>query len=192
MARSATAKTPNWYVLTGAPSSGVTTLADALRPRLKNALVFPEAARVYIDEVVAQGIPAAELRKDEGKFQRKVLEIKLRTEESAPRDQLCIFERGIPDSIPYYRVAGLDPEPLRSISRRRYSGVFYVEPLDYVPNYARTETPEARAQLIKELFEVYVELGYSVVRLVKESVEQRVAKVLAQLTADGALKVADL
>jgi predicted ATPase len=169
-----------WYVLTSAPSSGMTTLANALRPHVD--VVFPEAAREYIDEARARGVSVTELRRDEVKFQKDILDLKLRNEAQARKDKLCIFERGIPDSIPYWRIAGVDPAPLWGISRNRpYAAVFFLEPLPYERDYARTETNEEREELVRELPKIYRELGYRVVPVPAVSVEERVRFVLAHI-----------
>ena len=120
---------PNWYVVTGAPSSGITTLVNALRPHTPK--IFLEVARTLIDEAREKGISAAKFRENEGEFQKKVLDAKLKLEAHADTSVLTIFERGVPDSIPYFALAGLDPEPIKAYARGRYRAVFYVEALAY-------------------------------------------------------------
>lgn len=95
---------PPWYVITGGPSSGKTTLLERLHDLGYNTV--PEAARVLIDEYEAKGIPAKDLRKDERLFQQRVLQMKLKIEEETPRDRVVFFDRGVPDSIGYFLAYG--------------------------------------------------------------------------------------
>ena len=98
---------PNWYVFTGVPSSGISTLVVALKSYVDG--IFPEAARVLIDRNLKKGISVAKTRADEGKFQKKVLRMKIQKETRARKDKTYLFERGIPDSIPYFAISGLEP-----------------------------------------------------------------------------------
>ena len=64
-----------WYVITGGPSSGKTTVLKKLAEL--GYLTYPEAARVFIDGEMAKGKSLKEIRGDEAEFQRKVLKIKI-------------------------------------------------------------------------------------------------------------------
>ena len=58
-------------------------------------------------------------------FQRKVLEIKIKTENKISKDKLVFFDRGIPDSIAYYFLYGLNDEELTKFCRKRtYRKIF--------------------------------------------------------------------
>jgi predicted ATPase len=179
-------RTPNWYVVSGAPSSGITTLVSALRPYVDKT--FPEAARALIDRNLEKGISVARTRADEGAFQRKVLRIKLLREARARKDRVYVFERGVPDSIPYFIIAGLDPGPVETYSRNRYKLVFYLEPLEYKKDYARTESKKTRNRLSRLLLSAYRDLGYKVIRVPAVPIEKRVRIVLSILQADAAFR----
>ena len=64
-------KNNNWYVITGAPSSGKTTIVKLLKS--KGYIVLYEAARIYIDQELKKGKTIQKIRKDEGKFQKESL-----------------------------------------------------------------------------------------------------------------------
>jgi len=78
-----------WYVITGAPCSGKSTLLNELA--LKGFHIVPEAARVVIDRHNTKGISAQELRKDEGEFQKQLTKIKLEIEEKTPKNRTVFF-----------------------------------------------------------------------------------------------------
>lgn len=179
---SSTGKIPNWYVVTGVPSSGISTLASALQPYVDK--IFPEAARTLIDRNLKKGIPVAVTRKDEGEFQKKVLRMKRLREARSRTDKIYIFERGVPDSIAYFKIAGLDTTPIKNYSGR-YRKIFFLEPLRYKKDYARTESKDVRNMLNKMLLASYTDLGYKVVFVPAVSVEERVKIVLSHLNKDS-------
>ena len=67
-------KNNNWYVITGGPSAGKTTLLAELEKL--GYKTIPEAARTLIDEAVAEGIDVNALRVDEKRFQEDVARLK--------------------------------------------------------------------------------------------------------------------
>ena len=150
-----------WYVVTGVPSSGKTTLLDRLSSLY---CAFPEAARVIIDKGNAKGIPTKEIRKDELHFLRRVMNLKRYFERIAPRDVPVFFDRGLHDNIAYYRLHGFDTAELdRYLMPNVYRAVFLLEPLPYEQYYARTESPEQVARLHELFREAYEEYGYAVI-----------------------------
>ncbi|PIS15984.1 hypothetical protein COT62_00785 [Candidatus Roizmanbacteria bacterium CG09_land_8_20_14_0_10_41_9] len=59
-------KKNNWYVITGAPSAGKTTLLKELEK--KGYTVIYEAARIIIDREMKKGKKLSEIRKNELEF----------------------------------------------------------------------------------------------------------------------------
>src|SRR3989344_2774516 len=98
-------KTNHWYIITGAPHAGKTTLIEALEG-LGHTVVF-EAAREYIDEEMKKGKTLREIRANELEFQERVLAIKIEKEKKASRKELIFWDRGIPDSVAYYEMLGV-------------------------------------------------------------------------------------
>jgi len=169
-----------WYVITGIPSSGKTTVLEHLGKA--GYRTVPEAARVLIDEGVAQGITVAEIRSNEGDFQRRVTNLKLKTEAELPLDEVIFLDRAMPDSIAYYQLCGLDPEEARAVCYRDlYRKVFLMKPITFDGDYARTESPDAIARLAGLLRDAYEQLGYEIVVVPAVSVEDRVRFILARM-----------
>jgi predicted ATPase len=170
----------NWYVITGAFSSGKSTLLRELAARGHRTV--PEAARVLIDQEMALGKALAEIRGDEAAFQRQVLAMKIQTEASLPPGDTIFFDRGIPDSVAYLELGGFDAAGAREASRGRvYRRVFILDPLPFQADYARTEAREQAAVLDRLLEKCYLELGCPVTRIPVASVDERVARVLGAL-----------
>src|SRR5262245_25661774 len=117
----------NWYILTGRPCSGISTTLAALKK--DGFRVSPEAAREYIDAQQALGHSVEAIRKDEVTFQREILRTKIRRENTLPKSEVIFFDRGVPDSVPYYKLYGVDPaEAIEACHRNLYQKIFFMEP----------------------------------------------------------------
>lgn len=170
----------NWYVVTGGPSSGKTTVIQELAKL--GYFIYPEAARVYIDEEIAKGKTVEEIRGDEARFQREILRMKVEIEKRAPRNKIVFFDRAIPDSIAYYQISGLDPkEVLRFCQKKIYRKIFFFEQLAFEKDYARTEDDETIKKLNVLLRKNYKDLGHKVIDVPAMSVEERISKILTEI-----------
>jgi predicted ATPase len=167
----------NWFVITGGPSSGKSKTIDKLA--FLGYAIVPEAARILIDDEISKGRKTKEIRDDEGLFQEKVLQMKVDVEGRIPTKQTTFFERGIPDSIAYYRLLGKDVSPVIEASmERRYKGVFLLNQLPYEKDYARTEDAETASKLNMLLHDSYSNLGYGVVSVPAMPLSKRVDFIL--------------
>lgn len=164
---------PDRYVLTGGPASGKTTL---LR-RLEGAgyRTVQEAPRTLADE--HKGVPFSEVRRDLAKFERGVVRLQLAFEAAVPEDAVCIFDRGLPDTIPYLRLAGEDTGAVENLSRGRYRTVFFLEPLPIKFRPSRVENGR-QEEFSQMALEAYLDLGYGVVRVPSMPTGQRMRMVM--------------
>jgi len=174
-------KTPPHYVLTGGPCAGKTTVILELQKRGYH--VLEEAARSVIDEMLAQGKTLDDIRGDPRAFQRTILRRKAVKESELPKDHVYFLDRGMPDSIAYYRENDIpeDDELWSACRASRYANVFLLDLLEFVPDGARNESPELAARLQTALENAYRELGYEPVRVPVMSVEKRADLILANL-----------
>jgi len=177
---------PNWHVFTGAQCSGKSTLITAMRPHVDR--VIEEAARLIIDENRRRGISVEETLRDRAAFTRQVAELKLGLEAVADREKLTFLDRGVPDSIPYMRLHGLDASHLYAhATQNRYRSVFFLEMLPYKRDYARSRDEKIRTALNYMLPRVYASLGYDIIHIPRAPVDERVEMVLAHLKRDAAV-----
>ncbi len=175
----------NWYVFTGGPSSGKTTLVSEFE-RL-GFITVPEAARVVIDEGLASGKSVEEMRADERAFQDAILRRKIALEAGLNPRNITFHDRGRHDTQAYMKLQGLDVEDwaLEAIGSARYKKVFWLEPLPtYERDYARTETMDEVVALNSLLFEVYVEAGMDPVRVPALNIPSRVQFILDHVYND--------
>lgn len=171
----------NWYVITGAPSSGKTTVLKELEK--KGYKVYEEWARVYIDSEMKQGKTLKEIRNDEVEFQNKILQLKIDFEKTLKPDSALFLDRGIPDSTAYMKLCNVsvDQKIAKAVKNCTYKKVFLMELLEYKPDYARTESQE-EARILEGLLEnAYKELGMEVTRVPRMSVDERVKFLLSFL-----------
>ena len=170
----------NWYIITGAPCSGKTSVIRDLERR--GYRVVHEAARAYIDQQLAEGYRLEQIKADKPAFENRILNVKLRIEDSLPPDEVIFFDRGIPDSIAYFKLAGLDTAQPFDLSRRLcYRRVFFFERLGFSKDRVRTEDETTAQQLDTLIQESYRMLGYEMVRVPVLSVRRRVEFILRRL-----------
>ncbi len=174
-------KKNNWYVLTGAPSSGKTTILKELEK--KGHKVIYEAARTYIDKEMKKGKTLQEIRKDEIIFQHKILQLKIETEKMLSKNQIIFFDRAIPDTIAYYQLYGINKDDFlnQAVKNCFYKKVFMFKCLDYKQDYARIESEDKVEQLQKLLEKSYRKLKIPVIMVPKKSIAQRVNIILNNL-----------
>jgi predicted ATPase len=170
----------NWYVITGAPSSGKTTLVQELEKL--GYRVIHEVARGYIETQMKQGRTLEEIRADKRSFENFVLHAKIAIEAELPKDHVIIFDRAIPDSIAYFEEAGLDArEAVEKSPRNRYKKVFLLDRLPYQVDHARIEDSQIAIRLDQSLEQSYGMLGYEVMRINAMPVEERVKIILQEI-----------
>lgn len=170
----------NWIVITGAFSSGKTTLLEALAHL--GYRTVPEMARLVIDEGLAKGLTVAQIREDEEAFQYQVLERKVAMERLLDPGELTFFDRGIPDSTAYLQFGGFDDVESRTVSQAGvYRRVFILDPLPFQSDYARTEQAAQAVEIDRLLEQAYEELEYEVVRVPVRPVAERLQMILAHI-----------
>ncbi len=163
----------NWCVITGGPSTGKSKTIDHLA--FLGYLIRPEVARILIDDELSKGKTIEEIRGDNKKFEHQILKIKIETEETAPKNDLIFWERGLPDSLVYLKEHKADLAIAIEVNkRRRYKGIFILDILPmYEKDYARTETKDKAHEIHEALYNCYTELGYSVIRVPVMSISER-------------------
>lgn len=175
-------KTTNpWYVLTGGPCAGKTTLvkefeADGIR-------VVHESARVIIEKGMAEGKTLEEIRADGALFTRDIIALDTANLDLHPGSERVFFDRSIIDNIGYHRHLRFEPSPelVAACERANFAKVFILDIVNYSQDYARNESPEEALAIQEALEGAYRDFSVPVVKVPVLPVAERVEFVLASL-----------
>ncbi len=174
----------NWCVITGAPSSGKTSVINVLAAR--GYAVEHEVARAVMEIGLDLGYTLDQVRGNSEVLQSVILAGKLAREKKMEPSQLAFLDRGIPDSLSYFRLASMDADIVYRAAREfHYRHVFIFDRLKVQPDGIRTESDEMGAEIDRALERDYRELGYTPVRVPVVSVEARADFILERVTAAG-------
>lgn len=174
----------NWYVITGAPSSGKTTVINLIKEKGFNTT--PEFARLYIEREMAKGLTIHDVQKDLLALQRGIVNFHIKMERELPVNEFLFLDRGFPDCLSYHRLRGLDPnELLIYCFNRHYKLVFILDRLPFQLDGVRYEN-DALAEFHQSwLHKDYNALGYYPIRVPVLSPKKRLELILGNLAERG-------
>ena len=177
-----------FYVITGGPGSGKTSLIEALRSR--GYACSTEAGRAIIQDQVTIGGSALPWR-DRMLFAELMLQWEMRSYHVAELNSgPMFFDRGVPDVIGYLRLIGA-PVPehvMKTAAEFRYHrNVFIAPPWREIfrQDVERKQDFDEAQRTYESLFRTYKELGYELVELPRVAVEDRVKFILDRLDMEG-------
>ncbi len=171
----------NWCVITGAPSSGKTSVIIGLEKR--GYRVVHEVARAYIDEELQKGKRIAQIKADVLSFERHILYKKIEIEKTLQENELIFLDRAVPDSIGYYILEGLNPDdPIAKSKHIRYKKIFLFERLGFEKDRVRSENERVASELDRLLAESYEMLGYRIVHVPILPVRDRIEFILTRIS----------
>ncbi|MEZ2345462.1 AAA family ATPase [Terriglobus sp. RCC_193] len=184
---------PYLFVLTGGPGAGKTTLLNELERR--GLRTVPEVARQIIQEQVASNgtaLPWADREAyTELMLQRSVCSFQ---NESGPGAAIC--DRGIPDTLCYARLCGLNEKAAADASATyRYAGTVFLAPAwqeIYTSDAERRQDFAEAVRTSELMLSIYQECGYNVLEIPRVDVVQRADFVLTHLKTISDVKVASL
>lgn len=172
-----------FFVLTGGPGSGKTTLIEALRRA--GFATSVEAGRGIIRDQSAIGGSALPWG-DRALFAELMLSWEMRSYQNAVEENGPVFfDRGVPDTLGYLRLSGLPvAEHIRTAAERfRYNPRVFIAPPwpdIFAQDEERRQTLDEVERTYHALAGVYTELGYELVPLPLAPVETRLRFVLAE------------
>lgn len=172
--------TTNWYVITGGPSSGKTSLINHLA-RLQFQIA-PEIARDYINRLIAEHHTLDDLIHSNSQLQRTIFAGVLKRERLLSKEQLIFFDRGTPDSIGYFRYYRLDTKKaVHNCQHIRYKKVFYCHQLPMEYDSIRVEDNSSAKQIGDFIRDAYKNLGYELIELPAVSIKRRLEIIATHL-----------
>ncbi|MCK4888720.1 MAG: ATP-binding protein [Candidatus Aminicenantes bacterium] len=163
----------NWFLATGAPSSGKSTSLRRLQKEGYN--INPDISRDYIVDLKRRGIP---FRKDVlYSVETQNILFYLMTHDALGLDtgDLIIHDYSLPDNIAFLKLGGLPvpDEVKRSAMSFRFRKVFLFEPLELIQDGVRTEDRADQERLFQLLHETYISLGYDPILVKSDTIENR-------------------
>jgi predicted ATPase len=173
-----------FFVLTGGPGSGKTTLIDALRE--KGFATTQEAGRGVIREETQGGGHALPWL-DPERFAERMFEWELESYRQAEREAGTVFfDRGLPDTLGYLRLEELDvPAWMEEQAwRLRYNNrIFIVPPWKEIFSLdeERRQSWQVAVRTYETMVHTYTALGYTLIELPRTSVSGRVRFILETL-----------
>jgi predicted ATPase len=173
-----------FFVITGGPGSGKSTLIDALAARGSARTI--EAGRAIIQEQVRSGGSALPWS-DPRAFAELMFERELRSYARAvEHDGIVFFDRGVPDVVGYLRLMDLPVPASMDVVVRTHpynSKVFVAPPWPaiFAQDAERKQTPEEADRTYRALVGTYADYGYELVELPRVGVDERVAFVLSEV-----------
>jgi predicted ATPase len=171
----------NWYVVTGGPSSGKSTVIRALKDMGYKTTI--ELERHYIDLQRMNGRSTDEIRANQRQFQHKVLNLQIDLERRLDPKEQIFFDRALPDEVAYYEYFKLDPDEklVEYLKTASYKKIFIMDLLPLDSDYARTEDREAQLDLHNRIIDVYKKRGEPIVFVPVLPVKERVQFLLDHL-----------
>lgn len=171
----------NWYVITGGPSTGKTTVINLLAEKGYKTTI--EHARHYIDTQKKTGKTVEEIRENKHNFQMEVIELQIKEEKELSPNDIVFLDRAIPDALAYYKFLNLkyDHVLLQAVENVSYKKIFILDMLPMVNDYARTEDQEAQKVIHQLIKDAYESLPFPIVYVPVLSPEERVKFILDNL-----------
>ncbi|MGE0280022.1 MAG: AAA family ATPase [Rhizobiaceae bacterium] len=175
--------TSQFFVFTGGPGSGKTSLIQALAQ--KGFATAPEAGRAIIRAQQAIGGDALPWRNRQ-LFAELMLSWDMRSHDSAAGGSTVLFDRGVPDTIGYMQLCGLEvPAPMwLATEHYRYNPhVFVLPPWPeiYANDTERKQSLGEAERTFEAVTAVYRQLGYTLVEVPRGSVSERAAFVAGEI-----------
>lgn len=166
-------KDTNWFLATGAPSSGKST---SLRRLQKDGYrINTDISRDYIVDIKKRGLPFEKDILYSAETQRILFYLMTKDALDLDTSEMIIHDYSLPDNIAFLKLGGLSvpDEVKRSAEIFKFRKVFLFEPLELVQDGVRTEDREDQEKLFRLLYETYVSIGYDPVLVKSDTIGNR-------------------
>lgn len=171
----------NFYILTGGPGSGKTSLIEAFLQRGYSCI--PEVGRKIIKEQVAKKGDALPWL-DTEKYSNRMLSHSIQDYiDSSESSKLYFFDRGIPDILGYVKlIDALNKQPFIGATQEyRYNPtVFILPPWEeiYITDHERKQSFQLAVDTYEVMKSVYKSVGYDLIELPRATITRRVDFIL--------------
>jgi predicted ATPase len=169
----------NWYVITGGPCSGKTTIINLLRK--KGHKIQEETARLYFLSQMKLGFTNEQIRANPQTLQDNIVSFQIEKESRLNVGHKVFLDRALPDCLAYYNFLKLQiPQRVAdNLKKPPYKQVFFLEGLPFKKDKIRNESPETSIVIENHLWKAYIELGYKPIKVPLMRKEERVDFILS-------------
>jgi predicted ATPase len=180
--------TGRFFVITGGPGAGKTTLIDALQQAGYARSI--EAGRGVIQEQMAIGGRALPWS-DRMAFAESMLVWEMRSYRMAQEwSGSVFFDRGLPDVVGYLRVSGLPvPDYMDEAARSvRYNHRVFIAPPwkeIFAQDGERKQNFDEAVRTYDVMIATYAEYGYETIEIPRATVEERVCFMVNEVSIAG-------
>jgi len=169
----------NWYVFTGPPSSGKSTIIRELAKKGYRTQI--EYGRLLIDQEMAKGKTLEEINVDSPEFELAWIKLQREAEKKLDPNKITFIDRGTVDTLAYFRYYNwqISREVKEICKTAVYNKkVFLFDIINYEDDGKRIETEGTARALQKSFEQVYKEAGYQIVRIPAASIENRLKLII--------------
>ncbi len=171
----------NWIVISGPPSSGKTTLINAL-----DHLGYKtngDISRLIIENHLKEGNNISQIRENDETLQKEILLAMVNKAEELSIKELIFHDYSFPDNIPYLKINNLNiPHEFIFYSKYyKFRNIYICEPLSFVRDGIRTESLSEQKELYNLIWENYLSLGYNPILLPRLSLNERINLIINNL-----------
>lgn len=174
----------NFYILTGGPGSGKTTLIEQLG--MMGYDCIPETGRKIIQQQLSSGGTALPWA-DKAEYSRLMLQHSVQDYLSQSTEtDVRFFDRGIPDVLGYTELIGLPDREIfiKATENFRYNSTVFILPpwLEiYKTDAERKQSPELAATTYHMMKAIYERYHYKLVEIPRTSVAERIRFILDRI-----------
>ena len=173
-----------YYIITGPPSSGKTTLINELLKA--NYHCYQEMARIVIQENLKEGVDCFPW-KNNVEFSHQVF-VKITDLLNSLNGDFCFFDRSIVDLIAYMDVSksNRNKNYIDTIYKSPYNrNVFFLPFWDeiYTNDNERKESKEEAILIEKSLRDVYSEFGFQIIDVPISAIDLRIDFILNKVNS---------
>ncbi len=163
----------NWFLATGAPSSGKSTSLRHLM--MSGYKINADISREYIVNIIKKGIPFNKSVLYSDKIQKIIFYLMTSDALELDPEQMIIHDYSLPDNIAFLKLGGLSisDEVKRSAMIFRFKKILIFEPLELTQDGIRTGNREDQEKLFRLLCDTYTSIGYDPVIIGSDTIKNR-------------------
>lgn len=177
-------KNNNFFIITGGPGAGKTTLINELKKLGYNCI--PDMAREVIKEELQKKNSDILPWKNKAKFQERVLYRQLESYKEVDPKKITFFDGAPLDLIAYIQRAGLEVSPELQVEAEKATfnnKVFILPPWReiYHTDTERKQSYQESVDVYNAIYKTYKNYGYELIEVPKTNLQDRVKFIFNQI-----------